>query len=117
MTRECWKAWSPKWKFTDKEFADTAKSFRNPDWIATTLNCYRTWYANAPADPALQKYEDQLASRPKISVPTIVLHGDSDALYPASASEGQESLFTVSMSVEFSKERDTARPRKDRILS
>jgi pimeloyl-ACP methyl ester carboxylesterase len=94
LTRECWKAWSPKWQFTDAEFAATAKSFHNPDWIATTLNFYRTWYANAPVDPALQKYEDQLARKPKISVPTMILHGDSDALYPTSVSEGQESLFS-----------------------
>jgi pimeloyl-ACP methyl ester carboxylesterase len=58
------------------------------------LNCYRTWYANAPVDPGLQNYEDRLASKPEISVPTMVLHGDSDPLYPASVSEGQESLFT-----------------------
>jgi pimeloyl-ACP methyl ester carboxylesterase len=94
LARECWKAWSPKWQFTNAEFAATAKSFHNPDWIATTLNCYRTWYGNAPGDPALQKYEDQLAKKPKISVPTMILHGDSDALYPTAASEGQESLFT-----------------------
>jgi hypothetical protein len=30
-------------QFTDAEFAVTAKSFHNPDWVATTLNCYRTW--------------------------------------------------------------------------
>jgi pimeloyl-ACP methyl ester carboxylesterase len=94
LTRECWKAWSPKWQFTDAEFAVTAKSFHNPDWVATTVNCYRTWYANAPVDPALQEYEDRLASKPKIPVPTMILHGDSDPLYPTSASEGQESLFT-----------------------
>jgi pimeloyl-ACP methyl ester carboxylesterase len=94
LARECWKAWSPKWQFTDAEFAATAQSFHNPDWIATTLNCYRIWYGNAPGDPALQKYEDQLAKKPKISVPTMILHGDSDALYPTAASEGQESLFT-----------------------
>jgi pimeloyl-ACP methyl ester carboxylesterase len=94
LARECWKAWSPKWQFTEAEFATTAKSFHNPDWIATTLNCYRNWYGNAPVDPALQKYEDQLARKPKISVPTMILHGDSDGLYRTSASEGQESLFT-----------------------
>ena len=61
LARECWKAWSPEWQFTEAEFAATAKSFHNPDWIATTLNCYRIWYGNAPGDPALQKYEDRLA--------------------------------------------------------
>jgi len=37
LARECWKAWSPKCQFTEAEFAATAKSFHNPDWIATTL--------------------------------------------------------------------------------
>jgi pimeloyl-ACP methyl ester carboxylesterase len=50
--------------------------------------------SNAPVDPTLQEYEDRLASEPKISVPTMILHGDSDPLYPAAVSERQESLFT-----------------------
>lgn len=93
FTHECWVSWSPTWHFTEAEFAATAKSFHNPDWVATTLNCYRTWYANAPGDPALQKYEDQLSKLPKITVPTIVLQGDSDPLYPLSTTDGQERFY------------------------
>jgi pimeloyl-ACP methyl ester carboxylesterase len=94
FTHECWVSWSPTWRFSEAEFAATAKSFHNPDWVATTLNCYRSWYGNAPGDPALQKYEGQLAKLPKISVPTIVLQGDSDPLYPLSATDGQEGFYT-----------------------
>jgi pimeloyl-ACP methyl ester carboxylesterase len=94
LARELWKQWSPKAKFSEGEFEATAGSFDNPDWIATTLHCYRDMYANAPGDPALERFERALADKPKISVPTIVLQGDSDGLYPASVSEGQESLFT-----------------------
>lgn len=94
FTLECWRSWSPSWKFSEAEFAATAKSFQNPDWVSTTLSCYRTWYANAPFDPALQEYEDRLAKLPTISVPSLVLQGDADPLYPPSTTEGQESFFT-----------------------
>jgi pimeloyl-ACP methyl ester carboxylesterase len=94
LARECWKNWSPKAKFSDSEFEATAVSFNNPDWIATTLHCYRDWYENAPRDPALDRFERACAEKPKIPVPTIVLQGDSDGLYPASVSEGQDTLFT-----------------------
>jgi pimeloyl-ACP methyl ester carboxylesterase len=46
-------------------------------------------------DTALQRYEGQLAKLPKISVPTIVLQGDSDPLYPLSATDGQEGFYTL----------------------
>ena len=94
LTRKLWQLWSPTWKFSEAEFAATRSSFDNPDWIPTSLHCYRHWYANAAGDPALQKFEDALAAKPKIQAPTMVLHGDSDFLYPISASAGQEHFFT-----------------------
>jgi pimeloyl-ACP methyl ester carboxylesterase len=94
FAHECWISWSPTWQFSEAEFAATAKSFHNPDWVATTLNAYRSRYGNAPLDPALQKYEDQLARLPKITVPTIVLQGDSDPLYPLSVTAGQASFYS-----------------------
>jgi pimeloyl-ACP methyl ester carboxylesterase len=94
FAHECWVSWSPTWHFSELEFQVTAKSFHNPYWVDTTLNCYRTWYANAPGDPALQKYEDQLAKLPKITVPTVVTPGDGDPLFPLSATDGQEAFYT-----------------------
>jgi pimeloyl-ACP methyl ester carboxylesterase len=94
LTRKLWHLWSPTWYFSEEQFAATRASFDNPDWIPTTLHCYRHWYANAAGDPTLQKFEDALAAKPKIQAPTMVLHGDSDSLYPLSASAGQEHLFT-----------------------
>jgi hypothetical protein len=55
FTHECWVSWSPTWRFSEAEFAATAKSFHNPDWVATTLNCYRTWYGNAPGNPTRRR--------------------------------------------------------------
>jgi pimeloyl-ACP methyl ester carboxylesterase len=37
LTGECWKLWSPKWKFTEAELAVTAKSFHNPDWVGNDV--------------------------------------------------------------------------------
>jgi hypothetical protein len=42
----------------------------------------------------IQNPEKNAKEPAKIPVPTMILHGDSDPLYPTSASEGQESLFT-----------------------
>ena len=36
-----WETWSPPGWFDDDEFAATAESFANPDWVAITLNAYR----------------------------------------------------------------------------
>jgi pimeloyl-ACP methyl ester carboxylesterase len=94
LTRKLWQLWSPTWNFSQAEFTATRSSFDNPDWVPTTLHCYRHWYANAAGDPVLQKFEDALAAKPKIHAPTMVLHGDSDSLYPISTSAGQEHLFT-----------------------
>jgi len=94
FTRECWKAWSPFWKFSDAEFSATAQSFYNPDWVAVTLNSYKSRYGNAPGDPNLQVYEDALARQPRITVPTIVIIGDSDPLYPPAKTEHQAHFYT-----------------------
>jgi pimeloyl-ACP methyl ester carboxylesterase len=56
-----WETWSPPGWFDDREFHATAQSFRNPDWVAITLNAYRSRFlADEPRDP---RY-DPLASAP-----------------------------------------------------
>ena len=86
-TRALWSEWSPSWQFTDAEFAASASSFYNPDWIATTLSCYRSWYGGGPVDPDLTELEDTLSARPAIGVPTVVLHGADNPLYPPGTTE------------------------------
>ena len=93
LARKLWQLWSPTRKFNESKFAETLSSFDNPDWIPTTLHCYRHWYANTAGDPSLESLEHALVVKPPISAPTMVLHGDSDSLYPVSASLGQEHLF------------------------
>jgi len=94
ICRLLWTLWSPGWKFSQDLFRATAKSFQNPDFVATAIQSYRHRYSNAPGDPALEELEVQLAKRPPISCPTIVLHGEDDRVNPPSTSQGQEDYFT-----------------------
>lgn len=82
LARLLWQLWSPNWQFDDATFDATAPSFDNADFVDVTIQSYRHRYGNAPGDPALESIERQLAAQPRIIVPTIVLHGDSDGVTP-----------------------------------
>ena len=73
-----WQEWSPTWKFTDALYDLTAPSFENPDFVDCVLHSYRHRNFNAPGESRFLEMEKQLAQRPKIEVPTIVLHGGDD---------------------------------------
>ncbi|MBI3515090.1 MAG: alpha/beta hydrolase, partial [Proteobacteria bacterium] len=89
-----WQLWSPNWGFDDATFERTAASFDNPDFVAVVIQSYRHRYGYAPGDPALEPLEQRLAAQPKITVPTIVLHGDANGVGPAATSERHTSFFT-----------------------
>ena len=89
-----WRLWSPNWNFDDATFERTAASFDNPDFVDVTIQSYRHRYGYAPGDPALEPIEQQLASRPPITVPTIVLQGEGDGVGVASATDAQARFFT-----------------------
>jgi hypothetical protein len=38
--------WSPTWRFSEEFFRASARSFQTDDWLATTVHCYRHWYAS-----------------------------------------------------------------------
>ena len=94
ICRLLWELWSPNWKFTDALFEETAGSFDNPDFVEIVIHSYRHRYGAATGDPSLEAIEQQLAGQPRISLPTIVLHGESDGVHPPELSEGQEKLFS-----------------------
>jgi pimeloyl-ACP methyl ester carboxylesterase len=74
-----WREWSPTWRFSTEMFDLTAKSFDNPDFVDCVIHSYRHRHLNAPGEPRFVDTEKRLATRPAISVPTIVLHGGDDA--------------------------------------
>jgi pimeloyl-ACP methyl ester carboxylesterase len=74
-----WELWSPNWQFDSATYGRTAASFDNPDFVDVVIHSYRHRYGYAPGDPGLEEIERQLAARPKITAPTIVLHGTATA--------------------------------------
>jgi pimeloyl-ACP methyl ester carboxylesterase len=89
-----WRLWSPNWRFDDATFERTAGSFDNPDFVDVVLQSYRHRFGYAPGDPALEAIEQRLAAKPRISVPTIVLHGDGSGLSPPESSIAHRTFFT-----------------------
>ena len=92
--RLIWRLWSPNWAFDDTTFERTASSLDNPDFVDVTIQSYRHRFDNAPGDPALEPIERQLAARPAIAAPTIVLHGEANGVGPPETSAGHARFFT-----------------------
>jgi pimeloyl-ACP methyl ester carboxylesterase len=80
-----WQQWSPTWKFSDAEYERTAPSFDNPDFVDCVIHSYRHRNLNAPGEPQLEGVERQLAKRPPVDVPAILLYGADDGLARPSA--------------------------------
>lgn len=89
-----WQLWSPNLKFTDEEYTRTADSFTNPDFVDVVIHCYRHRYRSAQGMPQFEPIENELAKRPKIAAPTIVLHGGTDGCKPPDDSETHDKFFT-----------------------
>jgi pimeloyl-ACP methyl ester carboxylesterase len=89
-----WQLWSPNWKFDDATFERSAKSFDNPDFVDVVIQSYRHRFGYAPGDPALEPFEQRLAARPQIPVPSIVLQGEGDGVATATARDPQARFFT-----------------------
>jgi pimeloyl-ACP methyl ester carboxylesterase len=89
-----WDTWSPSGWFDDAEFAATARSFGNPDWVAITLSAYRSRFLDSePRDPRFSQLRGELAATEHIRVPTLMIHGGADACDPPVLSEGLEHHF------------------------
>ena len=94
LCRLLWQTWSPTWHFTDETFDNTAVSFDNPDFVDVVIHSYRHRNLNAPGEPRFAAVERQLAGRPKIEVPSILLFGGDDGIArPAADSPADRASF------------------------
>ncbi len=91
--RILWKTWSPGWQFSEAEFAATAHSFQNPDFVPVVMHSYRHRWGLAPGDPAYDSVDARLRSSPPVPVPTVMLHGADDGATLPASSEGKERYF------------------------
>ena len=88
-----WRRWSPGWAFSDADFARTAESFANPDFVPIVLHSYRQRWGFVEADPQHARDAQRLRESPPVPVPTVVLHGNDDGATLAAASDVPASLF------------------------
>lgn len=79
-----WQTASPRWHFSDAEFARSATSLDNPDHVALVIHNYRWRLGLAEGEKKFDAIETRLAAAPAITVPTITLEGDANgAPHPA----------------------------------
>lgn len=93
LCRLLWREWSPTWSFDDATFDRTAPSFDNPDFVDVVIHSYRHRHGNAPGERRFDAVERHLSTRPKITVPSVVLHGGDDTVGPAGPADRELAQF------------------------
>ena len=95
IIRHLWETWAPTWDYTDEAFNLSAPSFDNPDFVDIVLHSYRHRHMNAPGEDRFIEVELNLAERPPVTVPSIVLRGaDSGLGAPSQDPSADERNFT-----------------------
>jgi pimeloyl-ACP methyl ester carboxylesterase len=80
LVRYLWDTWSPEWTYTDEDYARSAPSFDNPDFVDVVVHSYRHRQLNAPGEARFLDVERRLAARPPVNVPAIVLRPGATGL-------------------------------------
>jgi pimeloyl-ACP methyl ester carboxylesterase len=93
-TRLLWREWSPNWKFTEAEFAATAPSFSNPDFVDVVVHSYRHRYGLVAGDPAYDQTERAIEAQPVITVPTVIIDPTEETLASPDSRAEHETHFT-----------------------
>ena len=78
FNRLIWETASPKWKFDDATFAQTAPSFDNPDHVAIVIHNYRWRLGLAEGEAKYDAVEARLAAAPPVTIPSITMEGDAN---------------------------------------
>jgi pimeloyl-ACP methyl ester carboxylesterase len=88
-----WSEWSPTWTGAAAQFAATAPSFDNPDYVDVVVHSYRHRFALVPGDPAYAEDEAALAAQPRITVAAVTLDGADDGVNPAAGADVRGAMF------------------------
>jgi pimeloyl-ACP methyl ester carboxylesterase len=73
-----WHTASPSWDFADETFERSAAAFDNPDHVDIVMHNYRWRLGLASGESRYDDLEQQLATGPPITVPTITLEADAN---------------------------------------
>ncbi len=94
IVRYLWDTFSPEWQYTDEAYDRSAPSFDNPDFVDVVIHSYRHRHVNAPGEERFLAVERELAQRPQIQVPAIVLRGLEDGFgRPSQNPAGDQQRF------------------------
>jgi pimeloyl-ACP methyl ester carboxylesterase len=95
FARMQWETWSPPGWYDGAEFAATAESFRNPDWVPVTLNAYRSRYlAGEARDARYDLLAMRLSEIEILSVPALMVQGAEDYCDQPASSDGLDQYFS-----------------------
>ncbi|MED5198240.1 MAG: alpha/beta hydrolase [Gemmatimonadota bacterium] len=94
IIRYLWDTFSPGWQYTDEAYDRSAPSFDNPDFVDVVIHSYQHRHVNAPGEDRFLAVERELAQRPQIQVPAIVLRGaESGFGRPSTNPAGDQQRF------------------------
>ncbi len=91
--RYLWRVWSPTWDVPAGEYERTAAAFENPDFVDIVLHSYRHRWGFAPSGEGAPGDEARIVALPRIEVPTLVVHGDTDGATLLEATTDRERFF------------------------
>jgi pimeloyl-ACP methyl ester carboxylesterase len=94
IARLLWTDESPTWHFDEATFQRSAASFDNPDYVDVVIHSYRHRLGYAPGYPEYADVEAKLAALPVITVPTVTLDGEANAIIPATDGRSSAAKFS-----------------------
>ena len=94
LCRLVWDEVSPTWNFDDATFQRTAAAFQNPDYAAIVIHNYRWRLGLADGERRYDRYEQLLAAKPAIGVPTITIDPALDPFLASTDGKGYRQFFT-----------------------
>lgn len=94
ITEVIWRRNSPEWRFDDATLERASEAFENPDYVDIVIHSYRHRLGQAEGDPAYQRLEEELATLPPITVPSVTLDGLADGNFTATDAAASAAHFT-----------------------
>ena len=96
ICRHLWETWSAGGEFSDETYDRSAVSFDNPDFVDVVIHSYRHRHGNVAGEERFLAVEQQLAVRPPVAVPAIVLRGTESGFgRPSSDPSGDQARFSA----------------------
>lgn len=90
-----WDTWSPVGWYQEADFAATAHSFLHPDWVAITLQAYRSRFCTEKTDARYDILTQRMGAIDTLKRPVLVIVGDADGCDPSELSDNMEHCFTA----------------------